>query len=79
MEIEIEIGSDDQKKLIADELESLKIMTGYLDPSPPITHLIVPNDFDEKVNKIQGTGNYHSKRGGHLAVAKNIDTESGSK
>lgn len=77
MEIEIEIGSNDQKELIASELKNIKTLIGHLDPSPLITHLIVPRDFDEKVNKIQGTESYHSKRRHNIALAKNIDTESG--
>lgn len=51
-------------------------MVSHLNPSPPITHLIVPEDFDEKVNKIQGTENYRSERG-QLVVAKYINTERG--
>lgn len=77
MEIIVEIGTEEQRRLIESELRTIEIMAGHFDPPPPIKCVIVPNDFDEKVNEIQGTNHYQSYRGGHVAVAKNVITNDG--
>jgi len=76
LEIIVEIGTKEQKRLIESELRVIEIIAGYFEPSTPIKQLIVPNDFDDKVNEIQGTDYYQSSRG-HIAVAKNVITNDG--
>lgn len=76
MKIVIEVGTEEQKKIIADELEVIQI---YVETSPDpinVCGIWVPKDFDGKVNELQGTSNYVSDRG-QLAVAKTITTSEG--
>lgn len=78
MDIIVEIGTEEQKKLIRKELLSaIKIISRYFGSSPPITQIIVPEDFERKVNDILGKEHYKSQRGGHLVIAKNVPTEDG--
>lgn len=71
MKIVIEIGTEEQKELIANEVGIVKeICEGMPDP-PPICGIWVPENFDKTVNELQGTSNYISERG-HIAVAKNV-------
>jgi len=76
LEIIVEIGTEEQRRFIENELRTIEIMAGHFEPPPPIKRVIVPNDFDEKVNEIQGTNHYQSLRG-HRAVAKNVTTNDG--
>ena len=72
MEIIVEIGTNQQKELICQELETVRTMIETLSlPSQQISKLIVPANFDETVNSLQGSNNYRSERG-NLAVAKNV-------
>ena len=78
MDIIVEIGTEERKKLIRKELLSaIKIISRYFGSSPPITQIIVAEDFERKVNDILGKEHYKSQRGGHSVIAKNIPTEDG--
>lgn len=63
MEIIIEIGTPEQKELIAQELKFLEIVPQQVHPPINITRIIVTADFDQRVNEIQGTSTYRSNRG----------------
>jgi len=77
MEIIIEIGTEEQKELIEKELEIIKTLSERFNPSPPLLCIIVPKDFDKKVNEIRGTNSYNSIREHHQAQAKIIETPKG--
>jgi hypothetical protein len=77
LDIIVEIGTDEQKKIIENELFILIAISEILDPPAPIKSIIVANDFDRTVNDLQQTQNYCSSRGEHLAVAKNVYTKDG--
>lgn len=77
MDIIIEIGTEEQKELISKELSIIKKISRDFNPPPPITQIIVPEDFERKVNDILGVEHYKSQRGGHLVIAKNVPTEDG--
>lgn len=76
MEIIVETGTQQQKEEIREELSCIEQIAGVVSPPPPIKQLIVPADFDGKVNELQGTNDYKSRRG-QVAVAKNIEIEDG--
>lgn len=76
MEIVVEVGTEQQRELIHQELSIIKSITDALEPPPKITKLVVPANFDEAVNTLQNTNHYKSERG-NLAVAKNIPQENG--
>lgn len=71
MKIVIEIGTEEQKELIANEFAIIKEICEAMPDPPPICGIWVPENFDSTVNKLQGTSNYISERG-HIAVAKNV-------
>ena len=58
MNIIIEIGTEEQRKIITQELSLLNPFIENLDPSPTIKQIIIPKEFDKKVNEIQKTNNY---------------------
>lgn len=71
MEINIEIGSSEQKELIASEFEFVRDLCEQFESPPSICGIWVADDFDKTVNELQGTNNYTSNRG-HVAIAKNV-------
>src|ERR1039457_6911583 len=77
MDINIEIGTDEQKKIIADEIQIIEEILKLFDDPPNIIGLWVPENFDRTVNKIQNTSNYTADRGQH-AIGKNIPTDEGT-
>jgi hypothetical protein len=77
MDIIVEIGTDEQKQLIENELSILEQVSEIADPPPPILKIIVAQDFDETVNKLRNSDSYQSTRGNHVAVAKNVMTQDG--
>jgi hypothetical protein len=77
VEIFIEIGTEEQKKLIFEELKIIQYVTELLDKPPIICSIWVPEDFDKKVNDLEKTSNYTSDRE-HLAIAKNVITDNGT-
>ncbi|MCP4261785.1 MAG: hypothetical protein GY774_30435 [Planctomycetes bacterium] len=72
MKIQVQIGSEEQKQLIKNELSSLKEVAEEFQPPLNIAQLIVPEDFDKTVNEIQGTESYKSVRT-HFTVGKIVD------
>ncbi|MDD5431651.1 MAG: hypothetical protein PHO70_01515 [Candidatus Omnitrophica bacterium] len=77
MEIIVEIGTAEQKELIKQELEIIKTVCSNLTPPTQVICIIVPENFDNKVNEIQNTIHYKSTRENHRAVAKTIITVRG--
>jgi len=77
MEIIVEIGTEEQKELICKELSFIENISKKLETLPPITQIIVPKDFDNKVNNILGIDNYESERCGHSVIAKVLPTNDG--
>lgn len=71
MKLSIEIGSEIQRKQIASEFRIVEEICDDLGDKLPIYGIWVADNFDDTVNKLQGTRSYISKRG-HQAVAKNI-------
>lgn len=63
MEVIIEVGTDEQKILIAKELELLGMIIGNFNPPLNLTRFIIPDDFDGKVKEIENISRYQSKRG----------------
>jgi len=72
LDINIEIGTPEQQELIRQEMELFKKVVEQTDPPLYISKVIVPIDFDAKVNKLQGTTTYESVRG-VMAVAKIVN------
>ena len=77
MKITIEVGTEEQKELIRQELLFIAELCETIENPPKITGIWVPSDFDNTVNILQGTTDYVSERG-HLAVAKNVIQEQGT-
>lgn len=59
----MEIGSEEQKKLIEYEFKFIELVAQQLDPPLIITKVIVASDFDRAVNAIEGNNNFKSSRG----------------
>lgn len=78
MEIIVEIGTPEQQTLIKKELEVIRLIHGHINAPKKICALIVPENFDKKINELQGTTNYVSLRANHRAVAKIITNQNGS-
>lgn len=76
LKIIVEIGTEEQKRIIEKELSVVNIISSHLEEPPLISQIIVPENFDDKVNEIQGSNHYRSLRG-HLAIAKNVNTNDG--
>src|SRR5947207_2838236 len=76
VEIIVEIGTDEQKKLITTELEAVTTAVKNY-PDLRLYKIIIPSDFDATVNKLQDTTNFSSLRG-HLTIGKNIKYKDGT-
>ncbi|MFA5373576.1 MAG: hypothetical protein WC354_05270 [Candidatus Omnitrophota bacterium] len=77
MEIIVEIGTEEQKKQIKQELEIIQTVSNQISIPTSIAFIIVPDDFDKKVNELQNTSNYKSIRKTQHAHAKTISTSNG--
>lgn len=77
MEITIEVGTEEQKELIRQELAFFVELCETMENPPKINGIWVPSDFDKTVNTLQGTTDYLSERE-HLAIAKNVIQEQGT-
>jgi hypothetical protein len=75
MEIIVEFGTDEQNELIRSELYHINELLTQI-PYLNIKKLIVPSDFDKKVNELQKTSSYTAFRG-HLDGAKIVDIDEG--
>jgi len=63
MEIIIEIGTDEQKQLIQQELAFLDEVIENSDPPVNLHQVIVASDFQLKINELEGTDTYKASRG----------------
>jgi hypothetical protein len=70
MEIQIEIGTTEQKELIRRELAILERAADGADLVGEISRVIVPADFDEAVRNLTGDRSFTQNRGYHLVLAK---------
>lgn len=77
MDIIVEIGTNEQNQLIRKELEIIQNVYSSFKLPNPLKQIVVPDNFDTKVNEIQGTSDYSSKREATIAVAKNIVKDEG--
>lgn len=71
MKIVLEIGTEKQRQLIADEFGIIGEICKDLSNPPPICGIWVPDNFAKTVNELQGTNNYIAERR-HVAIAKNF-------
>lgn len=74
MELILEIGSDEQKELIRQEIAPLLDGVGKLNPPLNLRQVVFAVDFDGKVNELQGTTDYRSIRG-VTAIAKIVELD----
>jgi hypothetical protein len=81
VELVIEIGTPEQKQQLMDELLNFARVASGVAPSVVISRIVVSADFDDWVNKLQGTSMYKFKRSGGVlplrAGARMIWTEDG--
>jgi hypothetical protein len=77
LELVIEIGDPQQKKLIELEMHPVFGVARDLNPPLNLTKVILAADFDAKVNELQGTTNYKSSRDDITASAKIVDINDG--
>lgn len=78
IEIIVEIGTEEQKVLIVNELSILEnAIKGLTTPlKTPVYKLVVPEEFDSTVNQIEGRADYTSQRE-HFTLAKNAIDKDG--
>jgi hypothetical protein len=77
MEFEVEIGTIEDREVIREELSVFNVMLEKIPPPPILSKVIVPHDFDRKINELEGTTAYTSQRG-QLAMAKTLHLNSGA-
>jgi len=81
MEIIVEIGTDDQRRQIREELYLFSDIIQELKLPIKISQILVASNFDKTVNELQNTKNYRSTRGisssSITAVAKIVDIDDG--
>ena len=76
MEILVEIGNDEQQKIIANELKLIEKLLDLFKPPLNIKKVIIPCDFNKTVNQIQNISSFNSDRGQEQIVcAKTIELE----
>lgn len=63
MVFEIEIGTEEQKKMIEQEFDLIKRIADECQPPINLLKIIVPWDFEAKINEIEGVDTYRSVRG----------------
>lgn len=73
----VEIGNEEQKKIIQDELNIINTVALTMNIDKIINKIIVAEDFDETVREIGKNPNYNAYHG-HTAIAKRVSTEEGS-
>ncbi len=81
MEVIIEIGDESIQRQIKDELEIFLTYVEAIDPPLNIKQIIVPSNFEAKVNECQSASSFKAKRGienaGIAVVAKIIEIGEG--
>jgi acyl carrier protein len=63
MEIIIEIGTDEQKLLIEQELRTIELVANEIKPPVELKQIIVPSNFQAKINNLESIDTYKSTRG----------------
>lgn len=77
MKMIVEIGTEEQKEQIRSELSIIKDLSDQIDIPIKIIELIVPIDFDNKINELLGINSYKAIRKSQAALAKVIQSEHG--
>jgi hypothetical protein len=72
LEIIVEIGTLEEQEQIREELMLFSLIVSRSNSLVNISKVIVPRNFDAKVNELQGTLDYKSNRG-IVALARNIN------
>jgi hypothetical protein len=72
LEIIVEIGTPENQEQIREELMLFSLVVLRSNNLINISKVIVPRDFDAKVNELQGTLDYKSNRG-IVALARNVN------
>ena len=72
MEIIIEIGTKEQKKLIREELFIIEQLLDQIDLDLNITKLIIPSNFESKINQLLGITSYKAIRRSQAAYARTL-------
>jgi hypothetical protein len=75
MEFIIEIGDENQKQLIEQELKYVEAITETCSPDLNLRQLIVASNFEAKINAMEGVETYKAERGinpGDVLVAAKI-------
>lgn len=78
MDIIVEVGTAEQQELIRKELAVIKTVNSFIKPPLSIRAIIVPDNFDKKINVLQKTTDYESLRANHQAVAKTLTNQEGT-
>lgn len=74
--ITVEVGTPEEQQIISNELMIIGSLAERFDPPLQLAEIVVPNDFDAAVNRMQGTSDYSSERA-QLVIAKTIPTATG--
>ena len=78
MELVVEVGNMDQQELIRQELSIFRFFGQTMEIPLNILGVIVPRDFDQAVNSLQGISGYKSIRRSHMAIGKTINKPEGT-
>jgi hypothetical protein len=73
----IEIGTEEQKNLIREELFSIEQIIDKIDLDLNINRLIVASNFEEKINNLLGIKSYKAIRRSQAAYARTLFLEDG--
>ncbi len=76
MKMIVEVGTAEQKTIIENELSLIEKIVCAFEPPLNISRVIVPVDFDQKVNELQKTDSYKSLRGMET-IAKILEVDGG--
>lgn len=77
IEIIIEVGTEEEKKIIKEELECIVHVIKVAPWLTNIRQIVIPIDFETKVHALEGTTNCRACRG-HNVAAKHISLPEGS-
>jgi len=77
VEIIVEVGTEEQQNLIKEELSLVEVVIEKYSCTDKLLKIIVPQDFDAKINEIKETTSYKSSREIQYAIAKTLSTNNG--
>lgn len=77
MMFSVEVGTAEQRNIIEHELELIQTIVGAFQPPLNISQVIVPADFDQKVNELQNTNDYKHVRSVVEALATVLEIDYG--